>query len=106
MFKASAWITCAVAATALTGFLFSLPSSAAGGRFIAEAKWVSGDVIQLYAEKDVCQGRAMRASYVYRNGRKVDGCWRMEEKAEVHIVFFDGDVVRVPGETFKKPEEV
>ncbi len=76
-----------------------------GGKVIAELKMAGNDRVQLYVDRDVCQGRAFRATFVPTKGRKIDGCWRMQPEGMVRVVFFDGDVLEVPGEWFKKPLE-
>lgn len=63
----------------------------------------AGGRIELHQDRGPCQRLARRAAYVPAKGEgeTVAGCW-VGEGDVVAIVFFDGDIARVPVAALKK----
>jgi hypothetical protein len=56
-----------------------------------------GATIRLHDTKGPCVGDAHRAEYVSPAGDVIPGCWTPQPaNASVFVVFFDGDIARIP----------
>lgn len=90
LFGASALIYCAAATAGV----------------VAESKG-DGQRLLLYSDPGkICTKNTLRVQYIDKNGT-VEGCWKaIPNSGNLQMVFTDGDVLVLPMDIFKKPEEV
>lgn len=66
----------------------------------------NGDSIELHDRlHNKCPEGIKEAIYKWRNGRTVEGCWKViVDRDAVYVVFFDGDAMLIPinGFTWKR----
>jgi hypothetical protein len=84
---------------ALLGLLlFCLPVNAEQLAVATE----NGDTLELHDRiHNKCPPGIYEAVYIYKAGRKVDGCWRfVSEKGAIFVVFEDSDQGLIPVDVF------
>lgn len=83
--------------------LLALAPALASAEILGTASTAEG-TIELHSAAGVCVGRALTAAWVSNDQQtRVPGCWKLAGE-NAHVVFFDGDVARIPLNLIKKPE--
>ena len=86
----------------------AIASIGASATIVAEAVGGNGDRILLHDTPESCVNGALRSQFRSAKGEVLEGCWRPVQGPSgvvVQSVFMDADVVQLPTEVFKKPDE-
>jgi hypothetical protein len=85
----------------LSLLLFLSPLSALSETL--EANVGNGNLVRIHSDQGICLFPAKRAEWQGKNIPAILGCWRMNGDL-VYLVFFDGDIARIPITLFQPPK--